>query len=264
MRGNKMNNLFNMIWIELRKAIRSRMPLWTTLGSLFMPLGMALLIFLARNPEISRRLGLVSAKANMIAYAATDWASYLVLFAEVISAGGFFFFILAISWVFGREFADGTLKDMLAVPVQRSSILLAKFIVVTAWSAVMAILILLFGLIMGVIIQLPGGSPSVILNGVIVAAITSCLVIMVVLPFALFASLGRGYMLPMAMAVLALIMANLVMAVGWGDYFPWAVPLLYVQGKSALTMTSYWIVIFTCLAGMISTYLWWKYADQNR
>ena len=29
--------------------------------------------------------------------------------------------VLAISWVFGREFADGTLKDMLAVPVPRSA-----------------------------------------------------------------------------------------------------------------------------------------------
>ena len=34
----------------------SRMPLWTALGSLFMPLGMAFLIFVARNPEISNSL----------------------------------------------------------------------------------------------------------------------------------------------------------------------------------------------------------------
>jgi len=88
-----------------------------------MPLGIGFLIFLARNPELSRKLGLISAKANLMAYSATNWPTYLGLFAEIIAAGGFFFFVLAISWVFGREFADGTLKDMLAVPVQRSSIL---------------------------------------------------------------------------------------------------------------------------------------------
>ncbi len=44
-----MNNLSDMIWIELRKAIRSRMPLWTALGSLFMPLGIAFLIFVASS-----------------------------------------------------------------------------------------------------------------------------------------------------------------------------------------------------------------------
>ena len=259
-----MNNLSDMIWIELRKAIRSRMPLWTALGSLFMPLGMAFLIFLARNPELSRKLGLVSAKANLVAYSATDWPTYLGLFGQITAVGGFFFFVMAISWVFGREFADGTLKDMLAVPVQRSSILLAKFIVVVIWSAAITLIILTLGLGMGAIIQLPGGSLSIVLRGSAVAAIAACLCIAVVLPFALFASAGRGYLLPLGIAVLALIMANLVVVVGWGEYFPWAVPMLYAQGKSYTGPISYWIVFLTGLAGMIGTYLWWKYADQNR
>ncbi|OGO64840.1 MAG: hypothetical protein A2030_10790 [Chloroflexi bacterium RBG_19FT_COMBO_50_10] len=259
-----MNNFSAMLWIELRKAIRSRMPFWTTLGSLFMPLGIAFLIFLAKNPELSRKLGLVSAKADLIAYSATDWPSYLVLLAEIVSAGGFFFFILAISWVFGREFADGTLKDMLAVPVRRSSILLAKYSVVAAWSAGMALINLIFGLVIGAIIQLPGGSLSVILHGSTVVAITVCLIIAVVLPFALFASVGRGYLLPMALSVLTLITANLMMVVGRAEYFPWAVPIVYAQGEGTLTPISYWIVIITSLAGMLATYLWWMYADQNR
>jgi len=253
-----------MIWIEFRKVIRSRMPLWIGLGSLFMPLGMAFLIFVAKNPELFRKLGLVSAKANLIAYTATDWPSYLVLFAQIISAGGFFFFVMAVSWVFGREFADGTLKDMLAVPVRRSSILLAKFIVVTAWSAAMAIVIFILSLVVGAIIRLPGGSASVILHGSLVTAITVCLVIAVVLPFAFFASVGRGYLLPMGVAVLTLITANLLMVLGWAEYFPWAMPILYSQGVSDLTPLSYWMVLITSAAGMLATYLWWKYADQNR
>jgi ABC-2 type transport system permease protein len=259
-----MNNLSAMIWIEFRKAIRSRMPLWTTLGALFMPLGVAVLILLARNPEVSQKLGLISDKANLIAYSATDWSSYLVLFAEIISAGGFFFFIITVSWVFGREFMDGTLKDMLAVPVPRSSILLAKFITVTVWCVVMAVMMLVFGLIMGAIMQLPGGSMSIILNGSVVALITACLIIAVVLPFAFFASVGRGYMLPMALAVLTLIMANMMMVVGRAEYFPLAIPILYAQGESSLTPLSYGIVFGTSVVGMIATYIWWKYADQNR
>jgi ABC-2 type transport system permease protein len=264
MEASKMNNLFDMIWIEFRKAIRSRMPLWTSLGSLFMPVGMASLILIAKNPEISQKLGLVSAKANLVSYSATNWSTYQVLFAEIISAGGFFFFIIATSWVFGREFADGTLKDMLAVPVQRSSIVIAKFIIVIAWCAVMAMIMLVFGLVMGAIIQLPGGSFSVIFDGTKIAATTACLVIAVVLPFAFFASVGRGYILPMAIAVLTLIMANMIMVLGWAEYFPWAVSILYAQGDSSLTPISYWIVFLTSIVGMIATYLWWKYADQNR
>ena len=64
------------------------MPLWTALGSLFMPLGIAFLIFVSKNPEISQKLGLVSAKANLVAYAATDWRTYLGLYRLLIGAGG--------------------------------------------------------------------------------------------------------------------------------------------------------------------------------
>jgi ABC-2 type transport system permease protein len=258
-----MADLSNMIWIELRKALRSRMPLFTALGSLLMPLGIAFLIFVSRNPEISRKLGLISAKANLTAYYSTSWPTYLGLVTQVIAAAGFFLFVLAISWVFGREFADGTLKDMLAVPVPRSSILLAKFIVVAAWSGVLTMVILVLGLLMGAIIQLPGGSTGVILHGSSLLAITACLVILGIMPFALFASIGRGYLLPMGVAILTLIMANIVVVAGWGDYFPWAVPGLYTQGLH-LSPISYWIVVLTGLAGMLGTYLWWKYADQSR
>ena len=258
-----MNNLSDMIWIELRKAIRSRMPLWTALGSLFMPIGIAFLIFVAKNPEISQKLGLISAKANLIAYSATDWPTYLGLFGMVIAAAGFFLFVLAISWVFGREFADGTLKDMLAVPVQRSSILLAKFMVVAVWSAGLTIVIIIAGLIMGAIIKLPGGSVSVILQGSTRMLISACLVIAVVMPFAFLASVGRGYLLPIGGAILAVMMANVVGLAGWGEYFPWAVPGLYAQG-SMLTPISFWIVILTGLVGMLGTYLWWMFADQSR
>src|SRR5512136_2073840 len=122
-----MSALADMLWVELRKVYRSRLPIFITAGSLVLPLGIAFLIFIARNPEISRNLGLVSAKANLTAYTATDWPTYLAFIAQMIAAAGFLFFCLIVSWVFGREFTDKTLKDMLAVPVSRSSILLAKF-----------------------------------------------------------------------------------------------------------------------------------------
>lgn len=259
-----MNNLANMIWIEMRKAIRSRIPLWTALGSLFMPLGIAFLIFVSKNPEISQKIGLISAKANLIAYAAADWATYMGLFGQLMAAGGFILFVLSISWIFGREFTDGTVKDMLAVPVHRASILLAKFIVTTVWSAGLTIVILVFGLIMGTVIKLPGGSIGVILQGCGIMAVTAGLVIAAALPFAFFASVGRGYLLPVGIAVLTLMMTNLVAIAGWGEYFPWAVPGLYAQGKTTLAPISFWIVIFTSVVGMAITYWWWMRADQNR
>ena len=264
MEGYKRMNISNMLWIELRKAIRSRMPLWTALGCLLMPFGIAFLIFVSRNPDISRKLGLISAKADLVKYSATDWQAYLGFYGLMIAAGGFILFVLITSWTFGREFSDGTLKDMLAVPVQRSSILLAKFILVAVWSAGLSIIILVIGLSMGAVMHLPGASTGVILQGSLRLLITVCLAIAVVTPFALFASIGRGYLLPLGLAVLTFMMTNLVIVAGWGDYFPWAVLGLYAQSEGPLNPVSFVIVGITGLAGMIGTYVWWKYADQNR
>lgn len=259
-----MNHFSDMVWIEARKAIRSRMPLFTTLGSLLMPLGTGFLIFLAKNPALSRELGLLGAKADLTAYFATDWPSYLGLFALIIAAVGFFLFVLIISWVFGREFADRTLKDMLAVPVSRSSILMAKFAVVAAWSGVLTAGIFGLGLAIGAIINLPHGSMAVLLRGGVSVGISACLVFAVVLPFAFLASVGRGYLLPLGVAVLTLIAANLLMVAGWGDYFPWGIPAIYAQGKDPLPPISFVIVVLTGVAGIVATYLWWKHADQSR
>ena len=259
-----MRDLLSMTWVELLKAIRSRMPLWTALGCLFMPLGIAFLIFVSRNPEISQQLGLVSAKANLMAFTGTDWPTYLGVYGQVIGAGGLILFILILSWVFGREFTDGTLKDLLAVPVQRGSIVLAKYIVAAIWCEAMVLVIFIAGLIMGALLKLPGASAGVFLEGCVLVIKVSILVLAVVTPFALIASMGRGYLLPIGVAILLMILMNLIQVLGWAEYLPWAVPVIYSQGKEVLTPISFWIVFLTGLLGILGTYLWWKYADQNR
>jgi ABC-2 type transport system permease protein len=51
---------------------------------------------------------------------------------------------------------------------------------------------------------------------------------------------------------------------GWGEYFPWAIPGIFAQAKAPLGPVSYGIVVVTGVVGVIATYLWWKFADQNR
>ncbi len=114
-----MKTLASMIWIEQRKALRSRVPLFTAIGSLFAPLGIGFLLFVSMNPEISRQMGLISTKATLLADTAANWGAFLGLFAQVLALGGFMLTAMIATWVFGREFSDATLKDLLAVPVRR-------------------------------------------------------------------------------------------------------------------------------------------------
>ena len=257
-----MKTLLNMIWVELRKVLRSRVPIFTALGFLMMPLIGALLIFIFKDPQLARQLGLLGVKANLVLVTA-DWTGYLTLMVEFTALGGFFFFCLAISWVFGREFTDGTLKDLLAIPVPRFDIILAKFIVVALWCAALIAETYVVGLILGAVIQLPGGSFAVILHGAGLLVVTAVMSITLVMPFGFFASVGRGFLLPIGVAILTLILGNLSITLGWGEYFPWSVPALVLQ-EIPIHPFSYALVGLTGLAGIGGTYLWWKYADQNR
>ena len=94
--------------------------------------------------------------------------------------------------------------------------------------------------------------------------ITASLVIIAILPFALFACLGRGYLLPIGLAVLTMMLLNFAQILGVAQYFPWAVPALLAQGKMTLPFISYVVVFFTGLAGILATYFWWMRADQSR
>jgi ABC-2 type transport system permease protein len=135
---------------------------------------------------------------------------------------------------------------------------------VAIWSIALTVIIFAVGLVMGVIIQLPGGSSGVIVQGSVQVVLTAFMVMLVVPPFALIASVGRGYLLPLGVAVLIVMMSNFVALAGWGEFFPWVVPGLYAQGGKSLAPMSFWLVILTGLVGVYATYVWWKLADQNR
>jgi hypothetical protein len=113
-----------------------------------------------KDPELAQRVGLISAKAQILAGAA-DWPTYLELLAQGLAVGGIILFGFIGSWVFGREYADHTVKDLLALPMPRTKIVAAKFLLITIWSAALVILVLLLGLGIGALIGLAQGVAAV-------------------------------------------------------------------------------------------------------
>ncbi len=260
-----MSNITQAIWVEVLKARRSKMPLLTALGFSLAPFAGGFFMIVMKDPDLARDMGMISAKAQILAGSA-DWQTYLGLLAQATAVGGIMLFGLIGSWVFGREYSDRTVKDLLALPTTRSAIVLAKFVVVMLWSAVLAVIVYLIGLGVGVAVALPPASAEVFWQGSITIAIAAGLTISLVTPIAFFASAGRGYLLPMGVAILALILAQVVAAAGWGEYFPWSVPALRAgmtgPQDANLGMISYVIVLLTSFSGLIGTLIWWAVADQ--
>jgi ABC-2 type transport system permease protein len=261
-----MHNLAQAIWVEALKARRSTLPLFTALGFALAPLAGSFFMIVLRDPVLAQQARLISDKAQIVAGQA-DWPTYLGLLAQATAIGGLLLFSLITSWVFGREAVDRTGKDLLALPTGRAAIVAAKFVVICLWSALLALLILLMGLGLGTGIGLPPVAMSVLWSGVGRVAITTGLTIALVPPIAFFASAGRGYLPPVGIALLTMILAQVIAAAGWGDYFPWSVPALYsgVAGGQAAQLggVSFALVILTGIAGIIGTFLWWGWADQT-
>jgi len=256
-----MNNLNQAIWVETLKFRRSKVPLLTGLGFLLVPLMGGFFMVILQDPEFAKQVGLISAKAQLMAGVA-DWPTYLELLAQATAIGGLILFSLIGSWVFGREYSDYTVKDLLALPTSRSVIVLAKFVVIAVWSVALVAMIYLVGLGIATAVALPPVPLSVILQGGVTLVITAGLTIAVVTPIIFFASAGHGYLPPLGVAILAIFLAQIVGIAGWGEYFPWSIPALYSQGMS-FGMVSYVIVVLTGVAGISGTFVWWELVDQT-
>jgi ABC-2 type transport system permease protein len=113
-------------------------------------------------------------------------------------------------------------------------------------------------------IGLPGWTTDFAQHTAGTLALVVGLTILLVLPFALAASAGRGYLPPFGCMLLAVILAQMAASIGWGPYFPWAVAgLAGTNGPETLGIGSYALVLITALAGILCTLAWWRYADQT-
>ena len=146
------------------------------------------------------------------------------------------------------------------------TIVAAKFVVVALCSVALTVLVAGLGLVVGAAIGLPEWSSGLVPHAVARLALTAALAIALIPPVALAASAGRGYLPPIGVMFLAIFLAQVVAALGWGAYFPWSVPALAAgvagPGLRDLGPESYLLVALTGLAGIGGTAAWWCLADQ--
>jgi len=261
------SNLPQAVWVELLKARRSRMLWVTALAFALFPFIGGFFMIVIRDPDLARSLGLISIKAQIVA-GTVDWPAYLSFLTLATTMGGFILFGLICTWVFGREYADHSIKDLLALPTPRSAIVLAKFFLVILWAAALTVITFLIGLGVGAAIALPPVPAAAFWQGGLTLAVAAGMSILLILPMALAASAGHGYLAPVGALILALALSQIIIVTGYGEYFPWSVPALYTgmvgPELAHLEWFSFASVIITGLLGVAGTIAWWELADQAR
>jgi ABC-2 type transport system permease protein len=262
-----MTNFTSALWAETLKMMRSKVPLFTALGFSMAPLAGGLFMIILKDPEAAKAMGLISAKAQLMVGVA-DWTAYFGFITQAVAAGGLILFSITTIWIFGREFSDHTVKELLALPTSRETIVTAKFIVIAVWSFAMTLLIFGVGLAVGTLVVIPGWSAELIRTSFMNILSSAALTLPLMSLVAFVASAGRGYMPPFGWTIFTMVLANIAAVMGWGDWFPWAVPSMFSGAagpqSSQLELHSYMIVIIAGAIGLFATYCWWRNADQTR
>jgi ABC-2 type transport system permease protein len=82
-----------------------------------------------------------------------------------------------------------------------------------------------------------------------------------------FALSGKGYLAPLGFVAFVVVLGQIVTAVGYGPYFPWAIPALYSGAGGPdlrhLAPTSYAVVLMTGFIGYGASLFWWSKVDQK-
>jgi ABC-type transport system involved in multi-copper enzyme maturation permease subunit len=262
-----MTPVFNATTAEFLKIKRSKIVLVSFIAFSIAPVMGAIFMNLLKHPQAVSDTGALRAKALAMNFSA-DWNAYLVLLTQSISVGGILIFGFVASWIFGREYSENTAKDLLALPTSRTAIINGKFIVYLVWSFTLAVSNLLTGFLIGSFLRLPALEKDAMLNHLVSYFITTLLTLLPGSTVALMAIWGRGYLAPLGFVALVLVLAQVIAATGYGNYFPWSVPGLFSgaagEYKKQLNEASYIILFVTAIGGYLATIAYWKYSDQTK
>ncbi|MBK7438546.1 MAG: ABC transporter permease [Saprospiraceae bacterium] len=263
-----MNTAWHALKAEVLKNKHSPIHGITLVAFALAPIFGGIIMFLMQSRGMDGLSGALRSKSEVLAIAA-DWPSYLSILTQAVGVGGILIFGFITSWLFGREFSDGTVKDLIALPVSRANILNAKFIYATTWCVALVICNLLIGLLIGFILGLSGWEWSFFARELNHYFLTTFLIILLNTPVAYFALWGKGYLSPLGLVTIMLVLSQILGALGVGQYFPWAVPGLYSGSggtayRSHLNYMSYALLFLTSIAGYFGSIRYWSKTDLEK
>lgn len=241
-----MNGMFHgfgvALGFEARKSAASRVMVSITVllvgGVAAIALGM-LLAAASGEEQVLAKLGPLAGLDG--------WARLVGVVVQVTAAGGLGAFGVALSWMFGREFADGTVSALFALPVSRPTIALAKLTVYGVWAAGVAVLLTVVVAVLGLAMGY-GATDAAGLGELARVPVLAALTALIAVPAAWASTIGRGLLPGIGAAVVIMVVAQVLAVSDVGTWLPIVAPALWaiapgsVPAAALLTVPSVPIV----------------------
>lgn len=255
-----MRPLWTALLVEAQKAMASRVYPVT---SILAVVGVAVLAgalvgaALAGNEQIIVQLGPLATESG--------WPLLTGTAAQITAVGNMLACGVVLSWVFAREFTEGTITGLFALPISRATIATAKLVVYVIWVVMIAVALTVLLLIAGIALDLGAIDPDVI-GQLIRQFLLTVMAGLIVVPAAWVATIGRG-LLPGIAATLGILVLGQVSAIALAEHAAWvpfAVHALWALQPEAVHggQLAAVLVLPACFAGI--TRLAWSRLQLDR
>ncbi|MGX8693582.1 MAG: ABC transporter permease [Methanobrevibacter sp.] len=240
--------MLTFIEMEFLKLKRSKIFLLSLMGAILPPL----LMFIAVTSfDEGQSFEALFSNVNMYMSA---------MFAVLI-------FAIIISYLFGREYNEHTLKTMLTIPISRGKFLISKYIMFLAWIVILSVVTSLSTLVFGFVAGLEGFSLKLFLDSFAQLLYGNVLLFLTFSPF-VFLSLLITNMVPAMVGGATLSLVNLmVYGQNWAPFVPWVCPYLISSGEiveySTSIAVSYGVILATFIIGLAISYLYFTKRDVS-
>ncbi|WP_298520474.1 ABC transporter permease [uncultured Methanobrevibacter sp.] len=240
--------MFTFIEMEFLKLKRSKIFLLSLLGAILPPF----LMFIAVTSfDEGNTFEMLFTNVNMYMSA---------MFAVLI-------FAIIISYLFGREYNEHTLKTMLTIPVSRGKFLASKYMMFLMWVVILTMVTSFSTLVFGFIAGLDGFSLKLFIDSFAQLLFANVLLFLTFSPF-VFLSLVVTNMVPAMVGGAGLSLVNLmVYGQNWAPFVPWVCPYLIASGEIAKYSTSiavsYGIILAAFVIGLAISNIYFTRTDVS-
>jgi ABC-2 type transport system permease protein len=203
--------------------------------------------------------GAFAQKAAVMA-TARDWDTLFMIAGQVAAVGGLITFGVVSGWIYGREFTDGTVFGLHALPVSLSAVAVAKLVMLLGWAVALGPALTASLLLTGWGLGLDASASSVAaLSARLV--LTTVLTALLALPCAVVATRTRGYLAAIGAVIATVVVAQVAVTAGLGGWFPFAAPGVWATSPSpsvdsTLAVQLLLVIPVGALAALVTTRAW--------
>ncbi len=202
--------------------------------------------------------------AKLGGQAVAGWPGLLGVAAQITGAGGLLGFGVVLAWLFSREFADGTVTGLFALPVGRGRIAAAKLVVFALWAAAVSVTLDAVLVVAGLSFGFGAPDPQAwaalgrqLALGLLTAAVA--------VPVAWVATAARSLLAGVAAAVGLVVVAQVGALTGAGGWMPFAAPALWaISGGRAVSWLQLSVPVALALAVTAVVVVAWRRLQLDR